>query len=88
MNYGLLADALGLIHAGFVLFVVGGLAAVLAGWRFRWRWTERMAFRLAHLAAIGFQRADHAGPAAQRVGLVRENVSVPRHELGSTRVKP
>jgi ubiquinone/menaquinone biosynthesis C-methylase UbiE len=54
MNYGLLADALGLIHAGFVLFVVGGLAAVLAGWRFRWRWTERMAFRLAHLAAIGF----------------------------------
>lgn len=54
MNYGLLADALGLIHAGFVLFVVGGLAAILAGWRFRWRWTERMAFRFAHLAAIGF----------------------------------
>jgi SAM-dependent methyltransferase len=54
MNYGLLADALGLIHAGFVLFVVGGLVAILAGWRLRWRWTERVAFRVAHLAAIGF----------------------------------
>jgi hypothetical protein len=52
MDYGLLADALGVIHAGFVLFVVGGLAAILAGWRLRWRWTENLAFRVGHLAAI------------------------------------
>ncbi|MCC7017165.1 MAG: DUF2784 family protein [Rhodospirillales bacterium] len=52
MSYGLLADALGVIHAAFVLFVVGGLAAILAGWRFDWRWTENLAFRVGHLAAI------------------------------------
>ena len=53
MNYGLMADGLGLIHAAFVLFVVGGLAAILAGWKLRWRWTENRAFRIAHLTAIG-----------------------------------
>ena len=52
MNYGLLADAMGVVHAAFVLFVVGGLALILAGWRMRWRWTENLAFRIAHLAAI------------------------------------
>ena len=52
MSYGLLADGLGLLHAAFVLFVMGGLAAILAGWRLRWRWTENLAFRVAHLAAI------------------------------------
>lgn len=52
MSYGLLADGLGLLHAAFVLFVVGGLAAILAGGRFRWRWTGNLAFRVAHLAAI------------------------------------
>ena len=52
MSYGLLADALGVIHAAFVLFVIGGLALILAGWRLRWRWTEGLAFRIAHLAAI------------------------------------
>ena len=52
MNYGLLADLVGLVHAAFVLFVVGGLVLILAGWRLRWRWTEAFAFRIAHLAAI------------------------------------
>ena len=52
MSHGLLADMVGLIHAAFVLFVTGGLAAILAGWKLRWRWTESRAFRIAHLAAI------------------------------------
>ena len=52
MNYGLLADLIGLIHAAFVLFVTGGLALILAGWRQGWRWTESRAFRITHLAAI------------------------------------
>jgi SAM-dependent methyltransferase len=52
MSYGLLADGLGLLHAAFVVFVTGGLAAILLGWRLGWRWTENLPFRVAHLAAI------------------------------------
>lgn len=54
MNSGVLADAIGLVHASFVLFVVGGQALILAGWARAWRWTRNPPFRTAHLAAIGF----------------------------------
>jgi hypothetical protein len=50
--YALLADAVLVLHAGIVLFVVGGLLLVLLGnWR-GWPWVNRPWFRLAHLAAI------------------------------------
>jgi len=54
MPYQLLADAVLLLHFGVVLFVVGGLAAVVVGNRRGWRWVNGWAFRGAHLAAIGF----------------------------------
>ena len=54
MPYRLLADAVLVLHLGVVLFVVGGLLAVLLGnWR-GWPWVNGLAFRLVHLAAIGF----------------------------------
>ncbi len=50
--YQLLADVVLVVHFGVVVFVVGGLMAVLAGnWR-GWRWVNGWWFRLAHLAAI------------------------------------
>lgn len=50
--YALLADAVLVLHAGIVLFVVGGLVLVLLGnWR-GWPWVNRPWFRLTHLAAI------------------------------------
>ena len=50
--YALLADAVLVLHAAVVLFVVGGLVLVLLGnWR-GWPWVNRPWFRLAHLAAI------------------------------------
>ena len=52
MNYGALADAVGLVHAAGVLFVVGGLALIGAGWARGWRWTRGISFRLAHLLAV------------------------------------
>jgi polyferredoxin len=52
--YTLLADLTVVMHAGFVLFVVGGQLAILAGWARRWRWTRDPVFRVAHLIAIGF----------------------------------
>jgi hypothetical protein len=54
MPYQLLADLVLVLHVAVVLFVVGGLAVVIAGnTRWRWRWVNLPAFRLAHLAAIG-----------------------------------
>lgn len=52
--YQLLANAVLVLHAGVVLFVVGGLAVVLAGNRLRWRWVNQWWLRLAHLAAMAF----------------------------------
>lgn len=52
MPYQLLADAVLVVHAGVVVFVVGGLVVVVAGNWLRWRWVNRLWFRLAHLAAI------------------------------------
>ena len=52
MPYGLLADAILLVHLAVVVFVVGGLAAILAGNRRGWHWVNAPWFRWGHLAAI------------------------------------
>ncbi|GAB3192545.1 DUF2784 domain-containing protein [Hydrogenophaga aquatica] len=52
MPYQLLADAVLALHFGVVVFVVGGLLAVLVGNGLRWRWVNRRGFRLLHLAAV------------------------------------
>ena len=52
-SYQALADAVLLIHFGVVLFVVGGMAYVVAGNRWHWRGANNLWFRLTHLVAIG-----------------------------------
>lgn len=53
MTWKLLADLVLVVHAAYVLFVVGGLTAILAGhWR-GWGWVRNGGFRYLHLAAIG-----------------------------------
>jgi hypothetical protein len=47
------ADAGLLLHAGFVGFVVVGLALIVAGGARDWSWVRNPWFRAAHLAAIG-----------------------------------
>lgn len=50
----LLANAVLLVHAAFVMFVVGGLIAIWIGvWR-GWIWVRHFGLRIAHLCAIGF----------------------------------
>lgn len=49
-----LADAVLVAHLAVVLFVVGGLAAVVAGNLRGWRWVNRPAWRWLHAGAIGF----------------------------------
>lgn len=56
MNDGLpyqqLADAVLVLHAAVVAFVVGGLVLVVIGNLRNWRWVNALWFRLAHLGAI------------------------------------
>jgi Protein of Unknown function (DUF2784) len=54
MIYSLLADAVLVVHALFVAFVVLMLPCIAAGGLFGWRWVRTYWLRVAHLAAIGF----------------------------------
>jgi hypothetical protein len=47
------ADLVLVVHAGFILFVVGGQVLILLGWWRRWQWPRRPLFRWLHLIAIG-----------------------------------
>lgn len=51
--YLLAADAVLLVHALFVAFVVFGQALILAGGGLQWGWVRNPWFRLTHVAAIG-----------------------------------
>jgi hypothetical protein len=52
IEYTILADAVVVVHAAYVAFVVGGLFAILIGGAIGWLWTRNFAFRAVHLAAI------------------------------------
>ena len=52
-----LADLVLVLHFAVVAFVVGGLLAIWVGRWQGWRWVDRIAFRLAHLAAIVYVAA-------------------------------
>lgn len=58
LPYALLADLVLALHVGVVLFVVGGLAAVIVGNLRGWAWVNRPAFRLLHAAAIAIVVAE------------------------------
>ena len=51
--FRLAADAVMMLHALFVVFVVAGLALVLIGYWRDWQWVRHFGFRLAHGLAIG-----------------------------------
>jgi len=52
--YQLLADAVLLLHALIVGFVLGGLLFIVIGGFKGWRWVDSLLFRSAHLGAIAF----------------------------------
>lgn len=51
--FRLAADGLLLLHVLFVVFVVSGLALIIAGGIRHWHWVRNPWFRAAHVAAIG-----------------------------------
>jgi hypothetical protein len=52
--YATLADGVLVLHLAIVLFVIGGLVAIVVGHGRDWPLVDGMAFRLAHLGAIAF----------------------------------
>jgi hypothetical protein len=54
MTYLVLANAVLLLHVMIVLFIIGGLILTLVGGALQWRWVRNLAFRVLHLAAIGY----------------------------------
>jgi hypothetical protein len=48
------ADVVLLLHLGVVVFVLGGLVAIVVGNMLRVAWVNRPLFRWAHLVAIAF----------------------------------
>jgi hypothetical protein len=52
LPFQVLADTVLALHLALVLFVVAGLVLVVAGNFRRWKWANKLWFRLAHLAAI------------------------------------
>lgn len=47
------ADLVLVVHAAYVIFVVGGQTLIVIGWIRGWEWTRSQLFRLLHLVAIG-----------------------------------
>ena len=58
MSDSALADTILVVHAAFVLFVVGGLAAIWIGIALKRRFAYNVWFRGAHIAAIAFVAAE------------------------------
>jgi len=56
--YQLLADLVLVLHMALVVFVVGGLLAIVVGNLLGKPWANRLGFRLAHLAAIAVMVAE------------------------------
>jgi hypothetical protein len=53
----MIADAILVVHALYVLFVVGGFVLIVLG-AGRWSWVRNRSFRILHLAAIAFVTAE------------------------------
>lgn len=49
-----LADAILVLHASIVVFVVAGTVAIVVGARRGWPWVHGIAWRLAHLVLMAF----------------------------------
>ena len=54
MPYSLIADLILIIHASYVVFIIGGQVLILTGWIRNWEWPRNFWFRMLHLAIITF----------------------------------
>jgi hypothetical protein len=59
--YRFLADSVVVLHFAYVAFVVGGMAAILAGVARRWQWVGNFWFRGIHFLMIAVVAAESLG---------------------------
>jgi hypothetical protein len=52
MLWIIMADIVAALHAAYIVFVVTGFAAILAGSAAQWQWVRNVYFRVVHLAMI------------------------------------
>ena len=52
MVWIIMADVVAALHAAYIVFVVAGFAAILAGSAARWQCVQNIYFRITHLAMI------------------------------------
>ena len=52
MPYLFLADAIAVIHLGYVIYVILGFILIIVGIILRWKWIRNLSFRITHLLAI------------------------------------
>jgi hypothetical protein len=52
-SYGVLADAILILHFAFVIFVISGLIMIWLGYFAGWKFVRNPWFRVAHLLAMG-----------------------------------
>jgi hypothetical protein len=52
MLWIIMADVVAALHTAYIVFVVAGFAAILAGSAARWHWVRNGYFRIMHLAMI------------------------------------
>jgi Protein of Unknown function (DUF2784) len=78
----LLANAVLVVHAAFVIFVAGGLLAIWIGaWR-NWRWVRDFRFRVVHLSAIGFVALEAAIGMACPLTVIEDRLRGAEYESG------
>jgi hypothetical protein len=52
------ADVVLVVHLAYAAFIVLGVAAILAGWAFGWRWVRNPWLRGVHVAALAIVAAE------------------------------
>ena len=81
-----MADAVLVVHFAIVLFIVGGLALIVAGNRYGWRWVNGKGFRTLHVAAILVVVAEAwcgvTCPLTSLENALRERAGAPRYDGG------
>ena len=56
--YQQLANAAMMLHLAIVMFVIGGLVLIVAGNWLKWRWVNKLWFRIVHLGTIAMVVAE------------------------------
>jgi hypothetical protein len=76
LGYRIAADAILILHTLFIAFVLFGLVLIWIGYFRSWTWTRGVAFRVAHLCAIGYVVLQSYGRIACPLTILENNLRI------------